>query len=283
MRDGMPVIDVHTHIAPERLARAVRAALVEQYGLEVPWPIEPGAVLADIRASGADLIVHLPYAHRAGVAEGMNRHSAELAAANPDVIGFATVHPDDGDPVGDLERAIAAGTRGLKVHCAVQRIAADDARMDPVFAWCERERVPVLIHAGHGPDPVTPHTGFDQFRTLMGRHPELDVCVAHLGGPEGDAFLDLAAAHPSLFLDVASVADAALQTGAGVERLLAMSDRILYGSDYPNSTYAAERGVDLLGELGFAGDALRAVVGDNAARFLRLSASEWPPSARARA
>ena len=272
MRDGMRVIDVHTHVAPERLARAVRAALQEQYGLEVPWPVEPEAVLADIRASGADLIVHLPYAHRPGVAESMNRHSAELVAAHGDVVGFATVHPNDPDPVGDLERALAAGTRGLKVHCVVQRVSADDHRLDPVFAYCERERVPVLIHAGHGPDPGTPHTGAQQFATLMSRHPDLVICVAHLGLPEADAFLDLAARHPHLYLDTASVADADwFGAGAGHQRVRASIDRIMYGSDYPNSSYAADLGIPHLIAAGLAGDELAAVVGGNAARFLGLA------------
>src|SRR4029077_4369669 len=202
----------------------------------------------------------------------MNRHSAELAAAHDDVLGFATVHPDDPDPVGDLERALAAGTRGLKVHCVVQRVPADDPRLEPVFAYCERERVPVLIHAGHGPDPTTPHTGADQFAALMARHPDLLFFVAHLGLPQADAFLDLARRHPHLYLDTASVADAAwFGDGVPHQRVRASIDRIMYGSDSPNSSYAADLGIPHLVAAGLAGDELAAVVGGNAERFLGLA------------
>lgn len=273
MHNGLPVIDAHVHLAPQRLARAVHSALAEQYGWRLAWPTDPDEVLADIRASGADLCVHLPYAHRPGIATALNEHGAGLAARHRDVLAFATVHPDDPGPVDVLEAAVAGGCRGLKVHCVVQRTAPDDPRMRDVYTWCERERLPILMHAGHAPDPITPTTGVAAFAALMRRYPDLTVCVAHLGGPESSAFLELLPRHDRLWLDVAGISGTIAAAGAAVERVLQHADRVVYGSDYPNIPVDVRSAIGLLEEAGFAGDALAGVLAGNAGRFLGVDAA----------
>ena len=266
--DGLRVLDAHVHLAPERLAVAVRDALTRMYGWQLAGPLDPAAVLAEVRAAGADRCVHLPYAHRAGIAAGLNEHSASLATAWADVVAFATVHPDDPDPVGMLAGAVEAGCRGLKVHCPVQRTRADDPRMQSVYAWCADHGIPVLMHAGHGPDAHTEHGGVEPFRALLRRHPTLRICVAHLGAPEADAFLDLLPAHPSLWLDVSSVLHDLDAAGTTAARVGAAADRLVYGSDHPNVPLRPAEAMTHLGALGLARDRLAAVLWDNGHAFL---------------
>lgn len=273
MRDGMRVIDVHTHIAPLRLAQAVRAVLLRDYGGPIDGPVDPDEVLAELRRSGADLIVTMPYAHTTGIAAGLNAHATTLAAANDDVVTFATVHPDDDDPLRILDAALQAGARGLKVHCPVQRVRPDDPRLRPILDHCERAAVPVLMHATHTPDRTTPYTDASAVATVLERNPSLRLCIAHLGAPDTDVILDLCDRHPTLMLDIAGLGDF-LDPRVDVDpsRLLAHADRIIYGSDFPNCWVPPGAGIDALRHAGFSGAALVAALSTNAERFLGTDA-----------
>lgn len=264
MIDGVPVVDVHVHLAPERLALAVRAALKSMYGWELDWPTDPEQVIADLVAFGTDVVVAQPYAHKPGIAASLNAFGVELSQRHRGVLSMATVHPDDDDPVELLERALADGAVGLKVHCPVQRTLPDDPRMDAVYAACERWGAPILMHAGHGPDASTPYSGAASFAVLMRRHPSLRVCVAHLGTPELEAFVALAAAHESVFLDTAL---GGRVDGVTLEALAPVQDRVLWGSDYPNTTAAPGASLQVLRSLGIGGALLEDVLWRNSVRF----------------
>jgi uncharacterized protein len=247
------------------------------YGWHPPWPTDPDEVVHDLRAAGTDVMVAQPYAHVAGMAASLNDFSVQFARRHPDVLTMATVHPDDDDPVGLLRTALSGGAVGLKVHCPVQRTRPDDPRMAGVYAACEEWGTPMLMHAGHGPDPSTPHTGASAFAALMRRHPSLRVCVAHLGMPEAPAFFDLAAAHASMFLDLAAVPGGMISALplADMERL---RDRILWGSDYPNTMAAPRAAYDRMRALGVDGELLECVMWRNAPRFLGRDVLPLPPA-----
>ena len=61
-----------------------------------------------------------------------------------------TTHPE-------ARRALAKGARGIELHPRAQAFTVDDARLEPVFALAEEERLPVLIHAGRGMPPIGEH------------------------------------------------------------------------------------------------------------------------------
>jgi predicted TIM-barrel fold metal-dependent hydrolase len=262
----MPVVDVHVHLAPQRLARAVRVALADMYGWQLPWPTDPDEVILDLRTAGTDVMVSQPYAHAPGIAASLNDFGVQLARRHPDVLTMATVHPDDEDRVDLLRAALDAGAVGLKVHCPVQRTLPDDPRMADVYAACEQWGVPVLMHAGHGPDASTPHTGAASFAQLMRRHPSLRVCVAHLGMPETDDFFAIARSYEGVFLDLAAVAGRV--DPLPVEEMRGLQDRILWGSDYPNTVAAPRPAYDRLRAMGVEGVLLEAIMWRNAPRFL---------------
>ena len=263
----MPVIDVHVHLAPLRLATAVHSALEASYGWRVPWPDDPDEVVHDLRMAGTDVMVAQPYAHQPGMAASLNDFSVQFARRHPDVLTMATVHPDDADPVGLLRTALDAGAVGLKVHCPVQHTAPDDPRMDGVYTACEDWGTPVMMHAGHGPDASTLFTGAAAFAVLMRRHPGLRVCVAHLGMPEWGDFFALASAYRGVFLDVAGVPGGAIHA-LPLEEMSLLSDRILWGSDYPNTVAAPRPAYERMCALGVSGALLESIMWRNAPRFL---------------
>jgi predicted TIM-barrel fold metal-dependent hydrolase len=111
------------------------------------------------------------------------------------------------------------------------------------------------------------------FGEVLARHPDLTAVVAHLGMPEYVEFLDLADRYPRVHLDttMAFTDFAEARTPFPKEmrpRLLDLRERIVFGSDFPNTPYAYAHQVESLLRLELGDDWLRGVLHDNAQRVL---------------
>lgn len=251
MAEGFPVdgvVDAHVHLMPDRLMRAIRDALGEAAGWTFDHPTDLDAMTDVLRDAGVERFFALPYAHRPNVADDLNEWVCETAAASEHAVPFATVHAGDDDVGGVVERAVAAGARGLKFQLPVQGFPADDPRLDPAYAVAADRDLPVVLHAGTAPMfRDDPNVGVDRFRSFLASYPDLRVCAAHMGAYEVDEFCDLARTHENVFLDttfaMSAVADQYMDfdpASIADETLVDLSESILYGSDYPNIPYPYE-------------------------------------------
>jgi uncharacterized protein len=271
------LIDIHVHLLPHRLQEAVWDFFDRLS--EPAWPVtyrndEPTR-LATLRSLGVLRHTALAYGHKPGVAAWCNEHTLQAAEIHPQVLPTFTFHAEDDAP-SYVRDAIARGGRVAKVHLQVGKFATTDARLDEVWPQLVAADVPVVMHASavYGVDGGEQFCGPDGVRALLERHPDLTVVVAHLGEPDLAGFLDLAEQVPTLRFDTAMVltdppflktVDASL-----LPRVAALSDRLLFGSDFPTipHTYASQ--VRGLSPLGLDREALRDVLHDNAARLLGL-------------
>lgn len=273
---GFPCIDVHVHLHPERLARAI-----ERHFAGHSWvnahPFDPGAVVDTLRARGVERFCFFTYAHKPGMARALNRWVAQTAARFPTAVPLGTLHVEDPD-LADVAREAtgALGLRGFKLHLSVQRFFVDDPRLIPVWERAEAEGHLLMLHAGTLPYR-DPYTGVDRFRRVMARFPALRVCVAHMGAGETDAFLALLDGHPELYLDttMAMAPRAAPYVGAepaavSDAQLVRYQDRILFGSDFPLIPYDYDEERRWAWERDLPPEVRRRIFHDNARRFLGL-------------
>ncbi|MBU2551384.1 MAG: amidohydrolase, partial [Proteobacteria bacterium] len=161
---------------------------------------------------------------------------------------------------------------GFKFQPLVQRFDVNDFRLDYLYRACIESRTPITMHIGSGPI-ANEFVGIGHFRKLMRRHPELRVCVPHMGWTEFDEFLRLMDDHPNMFLDTAVInveAGPDMDTGYPVEpeRLTKYADRVCFGSDWPLVSWDYQTALDSVRRFGFDADAIEAVMGRNALRFL---------------
>lgn len=267
--------DVHVHLLPDRLMAAIRGALFDETGWEFPHPTDQPAIERELRGHGVERYCALPYAHRPGIAADLNDWVLDRAAHSSMCVPFATVHGDD-DVRAVVREAFRAGARGLKFQCPVQEVAPDDSRLDPAFELCAEFDRPVLFHAGTAPMfRDSPHVGVERFRSFRESYPEVRGCCAHMGAHETDTFLEVVREHEKTFLDLAYVLGdrahrdmgfASDPIPAGV--LEELSDRIMFGSDYPNITYEYGEAVEALLDRGLPGAILRDLTRHTPARFL---------------
>jgi predicted TIM-barrel fold metal-dependent hydrolase len=270
-----PVIDVHTHLMPERLQRAVR-----DYFVAHGWPPHyDGSTEQLVQAlldSGVRRFVFMPYAHRADMSRSLNHWVANVQGIfAPHAIGFATFHPDDDALLPELadEAFGRLQLKGAKLHPYVGKFHLDDPRLNPVYHRAIERDVVLLIHAGRQPEP-SEYVGARAFGRLMHRFPRLKVIVAHAGADEFEAFFDLCARYEGVFLDTAMVFNNYLGGPPPIGRVLEFQDRVLYGSDFPNIPYALQSSIEAILALRLGRTLEEKVLCTNAARVLGLDTRE---------
>lgn len=276
---GIPgLADAHVHFLPPRLQRrvweyfdAAGPLIGRAWPIRYRWPDRLRA--AHLRAMGVRVFTALSYAHRPGMAAGLNDWSLGFARATPGCVPSATCYPEP-DVASYVTGALDAGARVFKVHLQVGGFAPDDPLLAPAWGLLAEAGVPVVVHAGHAP-VATAHTGPGPFGAVLARHPRLRAVVAHLGAPDYEPFLRLAEDYERVALDTTMVFtsffdDVAPFPAAALPRLrsLGLAGKVLLGSDFPNIPYPYAEQIAGLARLGLGEAWLRAVCWHNGAGLL---------------
>jgi len=276
------VVDAHVHVFPDRLFAAVRRWF-DSYGWPIRYRLGSREVIDFLLGRGVGHLVALQYAHKPGIARGLNEYMAELCGSSPRLVGAATVFPGEEGAVAILEDAFAAGLRLVKMHCHVQCMAPDAPEMHEVYAACARAGRPLVIHAGRGPH--SPHYRCDtdalcaasRVERVLLDHPRLQLVVPHLGFDETDEYERLLERHDNLWLDTTMAAADYFPIPYPSRLLRARPERIMYGSDFPNIPYAWDREIRKLTALGLPERDLAALLGGNARALHRIEHAGGPP------
>ena len=270
---GSLIVDAHVHLFPPGVFRAIWRWF-DEHAWRIRYRLQAEEVVEFLLGRGLHRIVALHYAHKPDMARSLNRFVAEIARAHPEVIPLATVFPGEPDARAILREAFGPlGLRGVKLHCHVQRLAADDARLDEVYSICEDARRPVVIHAGR--EPSSPAYGVDtralcaasQIERVLERHPKLTLVVPHLGADEFDAYGRLLDRHENLWLDTTMAVADFLPGTPPADLFPGRARRLLYGSDFPNIPYAWDRELSRILALPLAPDDRAALLSGNALRI----------------
>ena len=266
-----PIVDIHTHLMPERLFRAVRAYFrAHLWHPRYDAPTED--LVQSLLAVGIRRFVFMSYAHRAGMSRSLNHWVANVQATfAPNAIGFGTFHPDDAELLPELvdEAFLQLGLTGAKLHPQVGRFAVDDPRLNPLYERAVESGALLLIHAGRLPE-ANEHVGARAFARLMRRFPRLKVIVGHAGADEFDAFFDLCALYQDVYLDTAMVFNRFLGGPPPIQRVLEFQDRVVFGSDFPNIPYRLESAIQSILDLRLGRGLEEKLLCTNAARLLGL-------------
>ena len=281
---GIPgLADMHVHFLPPRLLRKVweyfdaAGPLVGTvWPIRYRWPDEQR--VAYLRAIGVRVFSALAYAHRPGMAAGLNDWTLDFARHTPGCLASATFYPEPG-VLEYVAAALDAGARVFKVHLQVGGFPPDEPQLLPVWGLLAEAGVPVVVHAGHAP-VGTVHTGPEPFGALLARYPRLAAIVAHLGAPDYEQFLRLAETYERVALDTTMVFTPFFEhltpfPERALPRLraLGLAGKVLLGSDFPNIPYAYAEQLAGLARLDLGEQWLRAVCWSSAARLFGLTAS----------
>jgi predicted TIM-barrel fold metal-dependent hydrolase len=267
------IVDAHVHLFPPRVFAALWRWF-DAHAWSIKYRLHAEEVVAFLVERGIDRVVALHYSHKPDMARTLNRFVAEVARAHPQVTPLATVLPGEPDAAAILDEAFGPlGLRGVKLHCHVQQLAADDPRLDLVYARAAAAGLPVVIHAGSA--PVSDAYGIDvralcrpaAIRRVLERHERLKLVVPHLGAGEIDDYLALLGEFENLFLDTTMMLANFFEPPIAAARLERHADRILYGTDFPNIPYDWRRELDWLRAQPMSDSARASILGENARRL----------------
>ncbi|CAM5293489.1 Amidohydrolase family protein OS=Streptomyces rutgersensis OX=53451 GN=F0345_00305 PE=4 SV=1 [Streptomyces diastaticus subsp. diastaticus] len=273
------LIDVHTHFMPERVLRKVW----DYFDTSGPmlgglaWPItyrrEEAERVALLHDFGVRAFTSMLYPHKPGMARWLNNWAADFARRTPTCLHTATLYPEP-DTTAYVQEALTAGARIFKAHIQVGAYDPADEQLDAAWGLLTETGTPVVMHCGSGPAPGK-HTGPEPVTRLLARHPRLRLIIAHMGMPEYEEFLDLAEHYDQVHLDTTMAFTDFTESfmpfpAKALPRLADLGNRILLGTDFPNTPYPYIHQLQALEQLNLGRDWLRAVCHNNAASLFHL-------------
>ena len=240
------IIDVHshtweypTHFSDDFRHQAKRA----KAGVEMDLTVTYDAY----RASAPDDTITIVFGGKARLS-GLwvdDQYVANYVAADPArLIGFLSVDPTQPGWEEELRFGHQAlGLRGIKLLSMYAGFRPDESRLDPLWQYATKHRLPVLLHTGttfvaQAPLECTLPRHLDVVAT---RFPEVRIIMAHLGHPyEGEAVVT-ARKHPHVFCDLSALHYRPFQLYHSLMLVqeYGVWDKVLFGTDYPFTTVNA--------------------------------------------
>jgi uncharacterized protein len=243
MDDRSLRVDSHVHLSrwwPEIRRTGYRADL--EYSV--------GGLLAEMDRSGIDFAIAIQLFQAPTEAEAIEEGRAQKAESRGRLFPVATVDPTKGaDSVTRLLDRMNAEPDlvGVKLFPGYLPFYPTDPRLDPVYEWAHRRRVPVLFHQGDTLDG----RGLLKFARpleideVAGRYRDVRFVLCHLGNPWIDEAAELVYKNANVYTDTSGLfpPPTSRYFDRAVEKcrdriydaivLTGMPDRFLHGSDWP--------------------------------------------------
>ena len=195
-------------------------------------------------------------------------------------IGFASVDPWKGvRAIDELKRAVAElGLSGAKFHPGLQAFQPNDSRFYPLYQEITRLGVPALFHTGTnalgaglpgGMGIKLDYTRPIYLDSVAADFPNFTIIGAHPAWPWHEEMLAIIGHKANVFMDLSGWSPKYIPNVVLDEARTRLSDRILFGSDYPFIT--PDRWLADFDKLpGFTPEVRQKILHDNAARILKL-------------
>ncbi len=261
------LIDFHTHVFLDRLAKNAVASLAEKAHFTPYTDGTLAATKARMHAEGVDRFVALNIAVSPRTEGHVNDFAISLLGDDM-AIPFGSVHPYSENALKELDRLCAAGVKGVKFHHEYQDVYADDARALQLYKACAERGLIMLFHGGADRGFLPPvKASPERVRRAADAVPQGRFVIAHLGGQDMLEESVRYLADTPLMIDVSfSAKTAGVREAEDCIRAFG-TGRVLFGSDCPWDTPANTRA--FLGKMRFSQEELEAVFSGNALRLLQ--------------
>ena len=163
----------------------------------------------------------------------------DLVAAHPGrFVGVAYIAPHDRKAaIAEIDRAMKAGFKGvvLEPGLANPPMHLDDARLYPVYAYLEDNRIPLVFMAGGNAGPDITYSSPEHIDRIARDFPTLTIVSAHGSWPWVSQILHVCYRRPNLYLSPDMYMFGGLP--GALDYINAangfMADRFIFGSAYP--------------------------------------------------
>ena len=225
----MKIIDIHSHVYPEHIA--MKAADNVRGFYQIPGGMNGTAEMLFERGreAGVSQYVVLPVAVKPDRVRSINDFILSQLKKHDCLVGFGTIHADMNYMEAEVERVLAAGLKGIKLHPDCQRFDIDDPRLFALYDMAEG-RFPVVLHMG---DKRYDHSHPARLRRILKEFPRLQTLAAHFGGYSMYETACENLRDTSCIMDISS--SLAFMAPGEAERYINLygAERMAFGTDYP--------------------------------------------------
>jgi uncharacterized protein len=171
-----------------------------------------------------------------------NSYIADYVKTHPEkLIGFAAVDPTQDNVHDTLAHAIDdLKLRGVKLGPIYQNIHPLDERMMPVYQFCEKRNLPIMIHQGTTFPQKAPlkYSRPILLEDVAMKYPRLKMIIAHMGHPWIDETIVLIRKQPNFFADISALHYRPWQfyNALIIAKEYGVLNKLLFGSDFPFTT-----------------------------------------------
>lgn len=268
----MKIIDMHTHIFPEKIAAKATIATADYFNLPEPPHHygSAGELLGVLQSAGIGRAMVFSAATTEHQVEHINRYILSETEAHPQFIPCGTLHAGYEGYKEELRWMREHGMHGVKIHPEFQHFVLNDERLFPMFEEMERQDMFLIAHMG---DPRVNVSGPRRMLPIARTFPRLRCIAAHLGN-WGDWDIEKIrpiAKLPNVYTDISS-SFSYVQDKSPLYPILAEYDpsHVFFGSDYP--IWCPEKELAKARALGLPEDLLEDVLFRNFARFYHYRA-----------
>lgn len=259
---------MHTHAFPDDLAPRA----IETLESECPWKaVGDGTVdglLASMDAGDVDVAMVCMIATKPDHAGSILKWCEQVRSDR--IEPFPSVHPDTPKPGKWVARIAGGGFAGIKLHPMYQSFAADEERLDAIYAAAAEAGLLVTVHCGRdiAYPPDDDRAAPRRFRAVLQRHPSLRLLCTHMGGWRMWDEADREMIGRDVYLETSfSTGERGMDTAALVNMIRRHGvERVCFGSDWPWAPQG--EALEQLSTAGLRGGELRKVLWSNAARLL---------------
>ncbi len=257
------IIDSHTHVYPDKIAQKAADSIGQFYDVSMHMDGSVGTLISTMEKAGVHQSLICSAALTADRVATINNFIADTVRMHPDkLMGLMTLHPHMENPKAEVERAMAMGLKGVKLHPDMQKFALDDAICDDMYAACEGV-CPMLLHTG---DKRYRYSNPDMVPRVLENFPNLTLICAHMGGYSEWDSAAKCLKDTNVYVDCSSTFFAVDKEKALALFDLFGEDRILFGSDYP--MWNAKDEIETLLSLGLSETALKKIFSENILKIL---------------
>jgi predicted TIM-barrel fold metal-dependent hydrolase len=236
------IVDCHVNIwNDEHVLPAYAAQLGRVREKTIPAKADAETIVGVLAPADKAIIFTLGYGDSLGI-QGDNAVTAAAVERYPDkLVGFAYVDPRRPDCLEQLRHDIGVRKlKGVKYGPIYNGVPLSDSRLDPIFAFCQAEDVPITMHMG------TTYTRL--YKADLGRpihvedvalrYPDLKLVMAHMGHPWFEECVAVVRKQPNVYAEISALYYRRWQFYNVMMTIqeYQTGDKIFFGSDYPFST-----------------------------------------------
>lgn len=240
------IIDIHSHAwkYPDHFSSDFREqAKRARAGLEVDLTVHREAYLREATVDDVTTVVFGGKARLSGLWVD-DKYVAAFADQHDGVIGFLSIDPtQDGWERELREGHEELGLRGIKLLPMYAGFRPDDELLSPLWTYAEKNRLPVILHAGttfisQAPLECTLPRYIDN---VARRFPGVRICIGHLGHPYEAETVAVIRKHEHVYADISALYYRPWQL---FHSLMLVQEygvwhKLLFGTDYPFTTVDA--------------------------------------------